>query len=107
MEAVRRAGIDLELGGLVGRGERGLERLDTGNGNTGIGFAVETEHRRLHVARQLHRALRPQRVRRIERRAVEGAAGLQRVAMRGVFPAGAPAAAEAYDTEPPGVAALC
>jgi len=36
VEAVRRAGIDLELGGLVRLRQRSFQRLDLGDGNAGI-----------------------------------------------------------------------
>ena len=40
-------------------------------------LAIEAEHRRLHVGRKLGRALRPQRVGRIDRRAIERDARLE------------------------------
>ncbi len=52
------------------------------------------------------RALRPHRIGGIDDRAIEGDAGLQRAALRGIFPDRAAAAAEADDTELAGVAAL-
>src|ERR1700744_5947033 len=100
MEAMGSAGVDLKLGGLLVVLQRLLERLDGCDGDAGIFRAVQAEHRRLHVRRKLHRAFRPDRIRRIKRRTVEGAAGLELARMRGVFPNGPAAAAEADDAEP-------
>src|SRR5436190_23951003 len=56
MEAVRRARIDLEVGGLAGSGERGLHGLNLRDRDAAVGFAVETEPRRLHLGGKLRRA---------------------------------------------------
>jgi hypothetical protein len=49
--------VDLEIGGFVG-GRRRLGRLDLG-GHALIRLAVKAEHWRLHVRRELDRALQP------------------------------------------------
>ncbi len=60
VESVRRAGIDLELGGFLGRCECRLHGLDLLDRNALVGRAIETKDRRLHFGRKLGRALRPQ-----------------------------------------------
>src|SRR5215831_4258207 len=102
VEAVRCARIDLELGGLAGRLQCGLHRLDLRYRNALVGLAVKAEHRRLHLRRQLGRALRPDRLLRvgIDQRAVERNGRLEVLVMRGIFPHRAPAATEAHDAEP-------
>src|SRR5713101_9418589 len=106
MEAVWRARIDLEFGGLLGRRESGLQRLDRRDGNAAIRLAVQAQHRGLHVRGKLGRALRPKRVRRIDRRAIKRDPRLQGARVSGVFPDRASAAAESDDAEPAGVATL-
>src|SRR5690242_12350416 len=106
MEAVRRARIDLELGGLFSLGECGLEGLDGRNGNAGICLAIETEYWRLHFGGELRRALRPEWVWRIDRRTVKRNAGFERAGMSGKFPHGSSATAKSDNPEPIGVAAL-
>src|SRR3954464_9911165 len=71
MEAVRRFRIDLEFGGLLVLLQGRLELLDLGDGNAGIGAAIDAEHRCLHLGRELHRAFRPQRIGGIDHCAVE------------------------------------
>src|ERR1700722_4338701 len=106
MEAMRRAWIDLEFSGLPGRCQRRLQRLDRRNGNAGIRLAIQAQHRRLHIRCELGRALRPERVRWIDRRAVKRAARLEASAVRGIFPDRPSAAAESDNAEPVGIAAL-
>src|SRR3954464_1944218 len=106
MEPVRRFRIDLEFGRLLVLLQGCLELLDLGDGNAGIGAPIEAEHRCLHLGRELHRAFRPQRIGWIDRRTVEGDAGLEAAAVSGIFPDGASAPAEADDAELTGVAAL-
>src|SRR5215216_4095617 len=62
MEAMRRARIDLELGGLAGCLQVRFHLLDLSNRNSLVRFAVEAEHRRLHFRRELRRALGPNRI---------------------------------------------
>src|SRR5215469_14101529 len=50
MEAVRRAVIDMELGGLAGRLELGLLVLDLLDLDASVLGPVETQHRSLHLA---------------------------------------------------------
>src|SRR5262245_6567790 len=57
VEAVRRAGEDLELSGLASGSEGRLHRLDLGDGDALVGLAVKAEHRRLHFGSELGRAL--------------------------------------------------
>src|SRR5262245_45158991 len=59
MEAVRRAGVNLDLESLSRRLQRPLQRVDLAYRNALVCLAVEAEHRRFHVRRQLDRALRP------------------------------------------------
>src|SRR4029079_10394057 len=99
MEAVRRALIDLDLERLARALQRGLHRIYLGQGDTLIRFAVETEHRRLHLGCKRSWALGPNRCLRVrvDQRAVECDARLEVLIVRGVFPDRAPAAAEAHD----------
>src|SRR5581483_396445 len=59
VEAVRRAGIDLELGGLLVGRKRFFHLLHLRDRNAGVSPAVKAEYRRLHIGRELERALRP------------------------------------------------
>src|ERR1700735_3643165 len=106
MEAVRCARIDFEFGGFPGSCQRCLQRLDRRNRNAGIRLAIQAQHRRLHIRGELGRALRPERVRWIDRRPVERDAGLETSAVRGIFPDGPAAATESDDAEPANIAAL-
>src|SRR5258707_330640 len=81
-----RARIDLEFGGFLGCRERGLQGFDLRYGNAVIGIAIKAEHGCLHLGRKLRRALRPQRIWRIDRRAIERDAGLEVAAVGGIFP---------------------
>src|SRR5262252_3396346 len=105
MEAMRRARIDLEFGGLAGGLEGGFHLLDLIDWDALVLGAIEAEHRLLHVLGGSKRVDRHGFVRRIRKTAVEGDAGLE-VAVGRIAPHGAAAAAEAHDAEPVGVAAL-
>src|SRR3954469_1232552 len=106
VEAVRCGGIDLELGSLLVFGQRRLEGFHRCDGNAGVGLAIEAEDGRLHLGCELRRALRPDRVLRVDQRTVERGACLQRAAVGGIFPDRATAAAEPDDAQLRSVAAL-
>src|SRR5262245_12084934 len=78
METVRGLRINLEVRRLASGLECRLHRLHLRHWDTLVGLAVKAEDRRLHLRRQLGRALWPDRLlrRRIEQRAVKGHARL-------------------------------
>src|SRR5437660_10614067 len=57
-ETVRRAGIDVEFGGLATGFERRFHLMDLVDRNAGIGFAIEAEQRLLSCGGTLDRTLR-------------------------------------------------
>src|SRR6266850_8315124 len=105
MEAVRRARIDLEFGGLAGGLEGRFHLLDLIDRNALIFRTIEAEHRLLDLLGGSDSVDRHRFARRVGETAVEGDAGLE-VAVGGIAPHGTAAAAEAHDAEPVGVAAL-
>src|SRR5271157_2271342 len=97
METVGRPWVDFELGFLAGRFQRGFHLFHLRYRNTLILFAVKPENGRGHLWRELHRALGPDRVLRIDKGAVESDARFQGAAMRGINPNSPAAAAETDD----------
>src|SRR5258708_34576349 len=105
MEAVGRARIDLEFGGLAGGLEGRLHLLDLIDRNALVLGTIEAEHRLLDVLGGSDGVDRHRFARRIGETAVEGDAGLE-VAVGRIAPHGTAAAAEAPYAEPVGGAAL-
>src|SRR5258708_25754622 len=85
VEGVRRAGIDLEFGGLFSGLELFFHLLDLLDLDAGVLGAVETEHWRLHIGRELDRALR-HRIALVDQAAVERDPGLEVLVMAPLMP---------------------
>ena len=104
MEAVRGVRVDDELDLLPGRLRRVARRLGRGHGNTGIGAAIETEQRRVELARDRSGAARLDGGRIAAERAVPGDGRLQVATMGVVEPDRAAAATPAHHAEAGGIA---